>query len=76
MLDFPGLLRLTFPKLTKTLCLVGQTLIARQVKPVNDNPEGLEILTSDEVLLGQPVVAEILKLDSVRHVECHKLTTR
>ena len=63
---------LTLPVLTTTTCLVEQTLKARPLTPVSDDPEDLEALTSNHVLLGQPVVAETLMPDAVRYMDCRK----
>ena len=65
--------RLTLPVLTSTMCLVEQTLNARPLTPVSDDPEDLEALTPNHFLLGRPVLAEPLMPDSVRYVDCRKM---
>ena len=73
MIAILGNRRLTLPVLTTTMCLVEQTLNARPLTPVSDDPEDLEALTPNHFLLGQPVVAEPLMPDSVRYVDCRKM---
>ena len=65
--------RLTLPVLTTTNCLVEQTMNARPLTPVSDDPEDLEALTLNHFLLGRPVVAEPFMPDSVRYVDCRKM---
>ena len=65
--------RLTLPVLTTAMCMVEQTLNARPVTPVGDDPEDLEALTPNHFLLGRPVVAEPLIPDAVRYVDCRKI---
>ena len=65
--------RLTFPLLATTMCLVQQTLNARPLTPVSDDPEDLEALTPNDFLLGRPVLAEPLMPDAVRYVDCRNI---
>ena len=65
--------RVTLPVLTTTMCLVEQTLNARPLTPVSDDPENLEALTPNHFLLGRPVLAEPLMPDAVRYVDCRKM---
>ena len=65
--------RLTLPVLTTTICSVEQTLNARPLRPVSDDPEDLEALTPNHFLLGRPVLAEPLMPDAVRYVDCRKM---
>ena len=65
--------RLAFPVLATTMCLVEQTLKARPLTPVSDDPEHLEALTPNHFLLGRPVLAEHLMPDAVRYVDCRKM---
>ena len=55
------------------MCLVGQTLNARPLTPVSDDPEALEALTPSHFLLGRPVLVEPFMLDAVRYVDCRKM---
>ena len=52
--------RLTLPVLTTTMCLVEQTLNARPLTPVRDDPEDLEVLTPIHFLLGATSVSRTL----------------
>ena len=65
--------RLTLPVLTTTMCLDEQTLNARPLTPVSDDPEDLESLTPNHFLLERPVLAEPLMPDAVRYVDCRKM---
>ena len=58
---------LTDEILSTTLCLVEQTLNARPLTPVSDDPNDLEALTSNHLLLGRSNIA-ILCLTSA---ECY-----
>ena len=49
--------RLTLPVLTTTKCLVEQTLNAKALTPVIDDPDDLKALTPNHFLLGRPVLA-------------------
>ena len=60
--------RLTLPVLTTTICLVQQTLNARPLTPVSDDPEDLGALKPNHFLLGGPVLAEPLMPDAVIYV--------
>ena len=64
--------RLTLPVLTTAMCLVEQTLNARALTPVSDDPEVLEALTPNHFVLGQPVLVEPLMPDAARYVDCRK----
>ena len=68
-----GTRRLTLRVLTTTMCLVEQTLNARPLTPVSDDPEDLEALAPHHFLLWRPVMAEPLMPDSGRYVHCRKI---
>ena len=55
------------------MCLVEQTLNARPLTPVSDDPEEIEAFTPNHFLLGRPVIAEPLMPDAVRYVDCRKM---
>ena len=65
--------RLTFPVLPTTMFLVEQTLNARPLTPVSDDPEDLEALMPNHFELGRPVLAEHLMPDAVRYVDFRKM---
>ena len=73
MFEILGNRRLTLPLLTTTMWLVEQTLNARPLTPVSDDPEDLEALTHNHFLLGRPVVAAPLMPDADRYVDCRKM---
>ena len=64
---------LTLPVLTTTMCLVEQTLNARPITPVSDDPDDLEALTPNHFLLGSRVIAQPLIPDATRYVDCRKM---
>ena len=73
MLAILGNQRLALPVLTTTMCLAEQTLKARPLTLVSDDPEDLEALTSNHFLLGRPVVAEPLMPEAARYLDCRKM---
>ena len=68
-----GSRRLNLPVLTTTMCLVEETLKSRPLTPVSDDPEDLEALTPNQILLGRRAISEPLFPDASRFVNCRKL---
>ena len=62
--------RMTLPMLTTRMCLVEQTLNAKPLVALSDDPEDLGALTRNHFLLGWPAAAQPLMLHSARYIDC------
>ena len=64
--------RLTDETLNTTICIVEQTLNARPLTPVSDDPQDLEALTPNHFLLGRPNIAVPFFPNAERYTDMNK----